>query len=299
MGLSFMSYKAYLLIGYAFLLIVHFALKDYLYPISVIFYAFPLPILILIGIGLCVIYRKYKRILIGILLLCTLLIFNWFKNYYFINKPLLKERASSILFWNVAKNKQFPLDIIIEKINAYEPNIVGLVEATYMTDTHKNELASKFPNYEFQILNGNMFIGIKGKINDVSFNSTEKSHKFNNINATINKKNVSILLVDVYASPFINKKQPLKTIKDYATNNNASFIIGDFNTPYESVIFEGFYENFQNFHKYSDGFTATWPYSIPLIELDQIFISNSMQVSSLKKFNYVVSDHQLLVGKYK
>lgn len=284
--------------GYAFLLLIHFILKDYFYPISIIFYAFPPTILILIGLWFCVINRKSKRILIMLVLLCSILTFSWFKNYYFINKPLLKGMTSSILFWNVAKNKQFPLDIITEKVNVYKPTIIGLVEASHMTDSHKNKLIEKFPDYEFQILKGDMFIGIKGKINDIAYNSLDKSHKFNMINATINKKKISILLVDIYASPFINKKQPLNIINEYATKHQVEFIIGDFNTPYESVHFKEYFQNFQNFHQYSDGFTATWPYGIPLLELDQIFINKSMQPSSMTKFNYFVSDHQLLIGKF-
>lgn len=233
-----------------------------------------------------------------LVLLCTILTFSWFKNYYFINKPLLKGMHSSILFWNVAKNKQFPLEIIVEKINTYKPKIIGLVEASHITESHKSQLRDKFPDYEFQILNGNMFIGIQGKIKDITYYSLEKSHKFNQIDATINKKNVSILLVDIYASPFINKKNPLNIINDYAINNHASFIIGDFNTPYESVHFKKYDDNYKNFHQYSDGFSATWPFGIPLLELDHIFISNSMYPISLNKFNYEVSDHQLLIGSF-
>ena len=56
----------------------------------------------------------------------------------------------------------------VEKINTYKPKIIGLVEASHITESHKSQLRDKFPDYEFQILSGNMFIGIQGKIKDVS-----------------------------------------------------------------------------------------------------------------------------------
>ncbi|MBR9846674.1 MAG: endonuclease/exonuclease/phosphatase family protein [Algicola sp.] len=291
------NYKAYLLIGYAFLLLVHFVFKDYIYPVSVIYYCFPTPILIGIGLVLAILSFRKKLYFSVISLVVLLVVFHWFNAYYYTN-PTDENAKSKILFWNVAKEEFFPIDIIIQEVKQSQPQILAFVEAKYLTENEVNTLSKALPEYEFKDLYSHMLVGIKGNIIDDKLYSVEKSHEVYLINSFINNKTVNLIIADVYAYPFIDKKPPLHRILEIAKQNEVSIIVGDFNTPYESVHFHNYFKYYKSFHSYCNGFTATWPLSIPLFEIDHVWISNKFTPVSIEKKYFSVSDHALLIAEF-
>ncbi len=285
---------------YAFLILLHFALKDYIFPFNVLFYATPLILIILFGVFTTIIFSKNKKVFYSLTIVLGLLIFNWFSNYYNLPKTRTNNaKDSAVLFWNIAKNtKGFPLNIISKKVEESPVNILTFVETDSISNTEFETLKKELKMYSFKKLKGNMIIGIKGEIKSVIYQTKEKSYKYNNVTAVVNNNIIKILIADVYANPFNNKTKALKTIINYSEENKIDFIIGDFNTPYESIHFNTYKKNFTSFREYSEGFTATWPFGIPLLELDQIWFSNTIYGLKLNKYNYNFSDHQLLIAEY-
>ena len=143
-----------------------------------------------------------------------------------------------------------------------------------------------------------MFIGVKGTIKSTLHKYKKYRYDLNYIVATVNNIETRILITDVNASPSFNKKEPLLEILDYAKEKSVDFIVGDFNTPYESIHFSEYKESYSSFHGYGDGFSATWPHNIPLLELDQVWITKSLKPYCLKTTKYNVSDHKLLIAEY-
>lgn len=295
------KYKAYILGVYAFLILIHFVFKDLIFPLSVLFYATPLILIIGLGLFLSLLYYKDKTMFIILLSTSFLLIIHWFSVYYFFPEIRTNDKkTTSILFWNIAKNKNgFPLDIISEKSNVFPLEVLAFVEADKVSKDELKKFQKKFKNYDFQKLKGNMIFGVKGKIDSIIYKSASNAYKFNHIITTINNRRTSVLIVDVYASPFHSREEALKAIIDYANNKRIDFIVGDFNTPYESVYFERYKSNFNPLHNYTEGFTATWPNGIPLLELDQIWISKTNLPIRLNKFQHPFSDHKLLIAEYE
>lgn len=293
------KYKACILGMYAFFILLHFVLKDNFFPISILFYAAPLILIIALGFVLAWIYRKNKLSVFGMLALSFVFLFHWFNNYYALAEENLEaQHTSSILFWNVAKKPELQLDIIINEIEKSSTSIITLVETRYLKDKEVQFLNDKFPGYTFKRLEDEMLIGVKGRIDSVYNKYEEGSYKFNYIIASINNIETKILIADVYANPFKNKEKPLSEILSFAEANTVDIIVGDFNTPFESVNFKDYNLQFTSFHHYSNGFTATWPYGIPLLELDQIWLNKKHQPIALKKEQYLKSDHKLLIAEY-
>lgn len=285
---------------YLFLVIVHFIIKDRIYGLSTVFYAFPLPIIGVFGLIVTLLFysRKPYFYLLFILLLGMTI---YFFGHYFgaAHKDSSQKSNSHILFWNVAQSQPLPNDVIIKYIKEYKPEIVALAEAFQVSESDLNTLKIAFPQYQFKILYGSMLIGVLGNINDVQFQASEEAYKFNYIAATINQKPVYIMIADVYASPLLNKEIPLGIIHDFCKKHHVDVLIGDFNTPYESIFFKEYEFNFNSFHPYSIGMTSTWPLPIPVIEIDQIWLAKSYQPLKLEKFCHKNSDHKLLIAEYK
>ncbi len=296
----FKKYKAFFLIGCFFLLANYFFLKDTFYISGIIFYAFPLPIIIVLGVvSSWLFFKKRTFVVIGYIFWVLVSLF-WFSNNFQSNNSSGNDKErESILLWNIAKKDNHPIDIISKNAKASNPNIIALVESMSNNDSIIRLYKEKLPNYQFKSLKGKMLIGVKGSIDSIHFQYSKQNYQFNHLVLKIKQKNVSIMIVDVYASPFHSKKDALTSIKDYAIENDVDFIIGDFNTPFESMYFRLFEDSYKSFHKYSNGFTTTWPHGIPLYELDQIWLNNKMQPIFLNKKYYKNSDHAMLIGYYK
>lgn len=293
------KHKAYILLIYAFLVFIHFILKDRIYPISILYYAFPLIILILLGLIIAFLNIKRKSAFILIISFQALLSVIWFKNYFsFSGIESDKKLNQSILFWNVAKKEQIPVKIIIEKVKTNSIENIALVEAENISKSDIESLKENLKNYNFKVLKGSMFFGTKNEIKSLEYLSKEKEYNVNIIE-TINQNEIyKFLITDIYASPFSSRKKPLNSVFNLIKDNSIDIVVGDFNTPFNSIHFNNYKKKLNSFHKLSKGTTATWAYGFPLMELDHIWLNQRFKPNQLKKFNYKLSDHQLLIAEY-
>ena len=203
------------------------------------------------------------------------------------------------MLWNVAQNQPLPTDVIIKHMKETRPDVVALVEAFKVSHEDMGILARAFPDYEFRTMYGTMLIGVRGKIENVAFNATPNVYKLNHISALIDNEKTTIVLVDINAVPMIDKGIPLGIVDNFLQKNKADILLGDFNTPYESMFFEPFKEEYQSFHPYSIGMSSTWPLPFPVIEIDQIWLAKHLKPLRLEKFSYENSDHKLLIGHFE
>lgn len=296
----FLFIRACALIVYALLVLIHFVLKDHFQVFQLPYYAFPLPILILGGALMTLLFYRPK--IYFILGICMTLSMTgiWFNNaYIFSNQVEIPENTVSVVFWNAANRRTIHLDILSENIRNIQPDIIALSETENATTEDILQLSKEFPSYEFQILGGDMLIGIKGQIKSIEYIIEPQSYDINFIEAQLHSGSILIALTDTFQSPTMDKRKTLGTVLQKITEKKSDLIVGDFNTPYESVHFNNYEANYTSFHDYGQGFSATWPFGIPLLEIDQIFTSKKFTPILLQKFYYKVSDHAMLVGYFK
>lgn len=296
----FRIFRACALIAYALLLLIHFILKDHFQSLQIFFYAFPLPILILIGCIITIFYYRRKGYFIFFFWLTLGLTGIWLNNAYVFPRSIeVSEDATSVIFWNAANRSKLPMAILRESIKKIQPGIIALSETEHATEADIRELSLAFPAYEFQILEGDMMIGVKGQIKNITYVLEEHSYDINFVEMQLHNGPLLLAFTDTFQSPTMNKRKTLETVLHLISERNSDLIVGDFNTPYESVHFRKFETNYISFHDYGQGFSATWPYGIPLLEIDQIYTAKTLSPILLEKFYYKVSDHAMLVGYWK
>ena len=294
--------KAYLLFWYAFLLIIHFVLKDRFLPLIFIFNACSLMVIIIYGYFLAVSLFKHKKISIALFCLNSLVAIYWYNNYHFTTEDSTINQVTdthSIFYWNISRPDRLPLDIIFKNIDANNPEIIVFVEAKDISREDLKTFTRHYPSYEIQQLEGEMMIAINGEINSVEYVKISRSSNANFVTSTIQDHSIKIFITDLFADPAASKKKDFKAIKSFIASKNVDFIIGDFNTPYESINFNSFKTDFESFHKYNNGITATWPAKLPFLEIDHIWLSKKWKPKYLHKEFRSASDHGLLVGKYQ
>nr|WP_321225222.1 endonuclease/exonuclease/phosphatase family protein [uncultured Psychroserpens sp.] len=292
------NFRAYLLIGYAFLLILHFLIKDNLFPLSILFYASPMPIIIAIGLILLVIFFRRKKIRILLIVVCSMLTALWLFNDYKSTKPTLSLDTTKVLFWNLAKRNSLPIETLKSQISNNKPEILAFVEAPKEILTNFEALKLELPDYNFKVLDGAMLVAAKGSITLLDFVYEDDLQKSAILEITTKQQRTKIMIVDATANLFVDKKIPLNHILDLANKYKVDCIVGDFNAPYKSAFFDAFKNNYKSFHNYNNGFTATWPNGIPLLELDHVWLSKKYKPVLLKKNYSKDSDHALLIAEY-
>ena len=282
------------------LLVIHFIIKDRIHSVSVLFYACPLPLIIIFGLFVFLLFynKKYVNSVLFTLLIGSIIYFGF--HYFGAAKEHLPNTTRyHILLWNASRIKPFTQDFLLDHIKQSKPEIIALVEAEDVSYNDLKILEHDFPAYEFRILQGNMLIGVKGTIKNVSFETAPNVCKYNYIMATVHQNPMNILIADVNADPSLIRKIPLDIIQDYVENKHpVDVVLGDFNTPYESAFMKPFKAKYKSFHPYSLGMTSTWPLPFPVIEIDQIWLAQNYNPIKLKKFCSDLSRHKLLIAEY-
>ena len=292
--------RACALLVFVPLLFIHFILKDHFRYFQVPFYAFPLPILILGGIVITILFYRPKAYFIFFICMTLGLTGIWINNAYFFPSAVeIPDNATSVIFWNAANRATIHLEILSENIRNIAPDIIALAETQNASEEDIQQLSKEFPAYEFQTLEGDMLIGIKGHIERITYILEKESHDINFVEAQLSTGPISIAFTDTFQDPSMNKRKTLETVLQLVSQNNSDIMFGDFNTPYESVHFRKYEKDFISFHDYGEGFSATWPFGIPLLEIDQMFTSKVCSPILLQKHYYRVSDHAMLVGYFK
>jgi len=292
------KHKAYIFLIYAFLFLIHFGFKDHFFITGVLFYAFPLSLLIIALIPLLVLFYSNRKIRIVLLSLVGLLSFFWVQNYYFNYANDSTSASHSIVFWNIAKQKDYNIEDLKKILESENIDVILLIEALHENNDFNQEFKKILSDYNIEFLEGNMMIAAKGNILIKNYSVENLDYRINHLRIELKKSSYSIALVDIYGNPLHDKKYALNTAMDYSINNNIDLIFGDFNTPYESIHFNKLKLNYNSLRAYQNGVSATWPASIPLLELDQIWLKNNIKPLSLEKHYFKNSDHALLIGKF-
>jgi hypothetical protein len=266
------------------LLSIHFVLKESSYQNSLLFYTFPLPVIIAIVLCLTIFlsktFRKYNLLLAGALLLF------WLGRSFKIHIPEeINESDIEVVFWNASheRNLEDAFDI-----SGNIPDVFVLVEhGKYSVD----RLQLKYSDYYFyKSING---ISVFSKlpielIDDISSNYGTNIVDFETYN-------INFYAVDVSGSMDVPREWELTFVNEYVEQKTQTILLGDFNVPFESKFLDSIKNNFNHaFNEKGNGFRETWFWNIPLLSLDHIWVSKNLKVLKTKKIRTFKSDHNML-----
>ena len=267
------------------LLLIHFVFKENSYFFSILYYTFPLPLIIIAVVSFSVI--QSKKIRTYNLILALLLTVIWISRSFKINMPeTIKASDIEIVFWNATHKREFK-HVFDEVENM--PDIVVLVEY------HAEELAqikSKYPD-NFFYWHAESEIGVFSKTPIILIDTFFS----NDGSAVINFTTVGInfYAVDITSGLHIPRQQELKFVNKAINTHTKSVILGDFNVPFESKFLDTIKNNFNHaFNKKGNGFSETWCWNIPLLSLDHIWVSKDFEILKTKKISTFKSDHSMI-----
>jgi endonuclease/exonuclease/phosphatase (EEP) superfamily protein YafD len=202
-----------------------------------------------------------------------------------------------LFFWNAAHNKRAgEITGYIQKFNA---DIIGIVEAGTRTKKTRSVWKNAFPDYNVELLAGEMAFMTTGEILSKKSGFLGRHGRFNLIKVALNGEQFYVVLVDIDGDPLRSRApafEPLaKMIRAYSRDN--LIVMGDFNTPLDSVLFDSFRQYLTHaFESGGRGFAETWPIPLPVLTIDHIWVNKGARVASCELNWSRLSDHRSVVA---
>jgi hypothetical protein len=173
-------------------------------------------------------------------------------------------------------------------VNDNIPDILVLVEG-HSEDI--NSIKLKYPNYFFHVSQEEIGIFSKTALET----GEEKIGEDNSTLLDFKTNGLNFYVVDVSAGVFKPRKKAMDFVNSNILKKDRTIVLGDFNTPYESVHFSSLKDAF--IHVFTDkgnGFKETWFWNIPLLSLDHIWVYKDFKITHVEKINTFKSDHAML-----
>ncbi len=225
-------------------------------------------------------WRRYNLIIASLLLLV------WLGRSFKLHIPDdIQEKHLEVVFWNTARRNTFETAL---NERADIPDVMVLVE---YGKENIDELKIRYPKYYFYRSDRELFIFSKTPL----YIESDKTSKFNTSVINFKTAGINFYAVDATGSPDVPKAWGLTYINQSIKESKNTIVLGDFNTPYESIYLKQLKKNFNHaFSKKGNGFKETWFYNLPLLCLDYIWVSKDLKILKAEKIFSTNSDHSML-----
>lgn len=289
--------------GIITVLLIRLTIRDHVLIITSIYYAISLPVLIgvaLFSFAVLLYFKEHKPAVF--LLLLAFFCIGW---RYHVSYYTYPGRASSgdikLLCWNLYKRINKNYEGIATIIETQKPDIIGFVEFGSKNKEYFSKLQKRFPEYSMILMKKGMLFAVKGEIKTNSYHiaGADEFGKYHRMEVFVNNRKLVVYVVDIGSSPHHPRDFALNALhKDSLNEKDTPLIMmGDFNTPYESYLFDQYRENYQHlFASCGNGFIETWPLPFTLIAIDHIWISKDIHPTSCQVLDNSFSDHKAVIG---
>ena len=280
-------------------LLVRLTVRDHISGLSALYYATPPPVLAGLAflIGLSWFERKSIKQCLSFLLFSagTLLVWGW-SNYHGDTHHNLPGNAR-LFFWNAARGK-WGAGGMVRHAAAFSADAIGIVEAGIEKKGTGGAWTRGFPEKQICVLNGDMLFITSGEAACVESGELGRGGAYNVLTTNLNGNTFTTIMVDIEPNPFQSRGPAFaaltRVVEAHLQDN--LIVMGDFNTPIESIYFDAFRQNLsQSFEECGSGFRATWPMPLPLLTIDHLWAGRSIRLSRCQVNWSRFSDHRSLV----
>lgn len=221
----------------------------------------------------------------------------WIHDAYFGNDCRESTDPLRVVTWNAARGFA-GWTRIAEIVGATDPDLVGLVEAGGSTTEWRQFWAQYFPDHQVYLAGGGLVVLSRGEIVNKRVLRLVGTSTCADVRIDLDGRLVRVLLVDAVVHPFSNRREVVERVFELAreTPDLPTIVMGDFNTPIDSVWFDGARDDFTHaFEQAGRGMLTTWPAPAPLLAIDHIWLSRQFRIDCASIGWSWASDHRPIV----
>ncbi len=263
------------------------------------FYALPLPVCaagFALATALSFSGRRFTHAWIGLAAtLATGLL--WLSSSWSLPPPSSREPVLRIAFWNGADHAQI-FSQAADMLEGTDIDIIALAEVE--GDSRRDEAAfrQRFPQYQVIRAFGEMAIVVQGSANLVESHRLPNRTNVHVFEMEVNGEPVRLVLADVGPEPYFPRAPLIREIFRIAGDHPGTIVLGDFNTPYESVWFRRYQGGYEHaFVAAGTGLRETWPWPLPALSLDHIWLGSEFIAIRTEKRHRWCSDHAMIIAE--
>lgn len=266
------------LVGFVLVaMLVRLTVKDRVPGIAALFYATP-PVLLAAG-ALVVAAgwaRQGRRRPAGTALAFAAVLASWYGVTAFSWRPQ-SPATRSLVLWNVAGRPAG------EELLRQQADIICLVEAGRSRDEELAGYERCFPGKGLGLL-------ARGRIGGVRLESLGTGGRA----AVVELEGLTVVIVDIEPSPLMARAEPLERLATLLAELRGPVIVaGDFNTPRDSALLAPLRARFVHaFEEVGRGLDATWPWPLPVLSIDQIWVNAGVRAAACRHGGGPASDHR-------
>jgi endonuclease/exonuclease/phosphatase (EEP) superfamily protein YafD len=209
---------------------------------------------------------------------------------WYHNRPVEAARSMRVLFWNAMKGR-LGRAAVAQTVRSFDPDVAGLVEAPGTRAFWQRE----FPEHAVSEVSGGTVLMSRGGLAEVDSGRWGRGGRYRLFAVEVAGRSLHVVLVDVRADLWLSRRRPLGALARLVAPmaDDAVLVMGDFNTPTDSVFFRDLRQHFVNaFESAGSGYAATWPMPLPVLTLDQVWASERVRIHRCRLTRSWRSDHR-------
>ncbi len=201
----------------------------------------------------------------------------------------------TILYWNLCRPHGLDSQAV-ELVDALKPDIAAFVEPGANVGELLGEYEKRLPGYRAAWMpRGILWLSrpasrhrARGKLDDIG--------AYARFEVNLPGGPFPVVVADVHPGLLRPRSSQLDEVLQHSLGRADAVLVGDFNTPLESVFLDAFRARFTSaLEAAGTGFRETWPCGLPLLSLDQVWTGADWQVLEARKiWRLTGSDHAAL-----
>lgn len=267
---------------------------DQVRGISTIYYAMPLQVLATLTGLLAVLNWGQKRRVIRWLVCTGLLILGVVFEDWRSVPDQSTSRDLKVVFWNACRIHR-GWDQVTAEVRSWDADVVALVEAGTGNETTRMKWQQGCPGYRVSLLGAGIVLLTRGESGITTVHEFPDGSRARQIRTTVRGQDLQLVVTDIQANPLLSRREPLAQLANVVAPlaDEATLVVGDFNTPSNSALLDPFRSNYVSaFDAAGQGYRPTWPQPLPLLAIDQAWVSRHLNVTSCKHLWTKASDHR-------
>ncbi|MGH8045898.1 MAG: endonuclease/exonuclease/phosphatase family protein [Chthoniobacterales bacterium] len=276
-------------------LMLNETLRDAKPASALVFYALPLPISGLSLLIAALLFRaRFWRMMVALAGIATLSI--WLFQSYGMAYPA--KAKWKVIEWNMGRPRH-PFEPLLSLVRMERPDVVVLIESGDISPAMTAYYQTALPGYRVVPKSKELTCIVRGKMLGSNVRGLVNGSDVARFHVEVDGERMNVFAADLGASPFMPRRPQIDMLAAFARVGPRTIVMGDFNTPLESAQLDQMRESFTEARSGPHhGFRETWPYNLPLLSLDQIWLSRDLEpVFSTRRLGFA-SDHAPVIVSF-
>lgn len=283
-------------------LLLQIWLKDHDARWAVFFYAMPKPCLLGLSALLTCWPKLGRNQRVPACLTSLGLVFWWLSTSWCMseratvpNKNGPNDEPLTILYWNLCRPTALDQEMV-DLVKQTQPDLAVFVEAGNAGAFLAN-YAESLPDYRPELMQRNIMRLSRLKTASHRSPVYPRMAAYAQFDLAGRGPDFPVIVADIFPHMFHSRKPQIDNVFALTNQRPDAVIIGDFNTPLESAHLTQFRKHFtEAFEAAGFGLKETWPWGMPLLSIDHIWVGSEWEVLAADKFwRLTGSDHAALL----